>query len=314
MTGYGALVRHAGAGRLLAALVLAWGSYGPLTLGLFLSVRAATGSAAAAGLAEAANAAGFAVLAAPRGRLIDRRGGTPWLVVITALFAACLLGIVVCAWAGVHAWWPYLVISALVGLTSPPLVAAVRSAWTHVVPQDRLRPAYAVTGVIGDVAFVVGPVLAAVLFTVGRPLPLLACAVLVVAAGVVAAPGVPPAAARPDRAGVPAAMVPLLAASVALGMAMGTVDVATPTAVQAWGHSGWAGPLLGLFAAGSVVAGWWSRRRHWRAPYAPLPGGDQAGAVLALGALTTRWRMDWCCWWPAAATASPTWPFEASTT
>jgi predicted MFS family arabinose efflux permease len=57
----------------------------------------------------------------------------------------------------------------------------------------------------------------------------------------------------------------LLAVSVVLGGAQGVVIVAVPAAAAHWGRSSLAGPLLALFAAGSVSGALWYGARYWRA-------------------------------------------------
>jgi predicted MFS family arabinose efflux permease len=58
----------------------------------------------------------------------------------------------------------------------------------------------------------------------------------------------------------------LLAVSVALGAALGSVEVAVPVAATRWGIAVYSGFLLGAFALGSVGGGLWFGRRDWRRP------------------------------------------------
>jgi MFS family permease len=54
--------------------VLGWLGFGAFTLGVVLTVQAATGSPSTAGLAVAAELIGASALAPVRGRLVDRYG------------------------------------------------------------------------------------------------------------------------------------------------------------------------------------------------------------------------------------------------
>src|SRR5205823_6802448 len=95
--------------------------------------------------------------------------------------------------------------------------------------------------------------------------PLLVCAAaaLVAAAIVVGATAVSlPREEKP----VPFTMHSLLAVSVALGIALGLVEVAVPAAATRWGDATYSGILLGMFALGSVGGGLWFGHRHWRRP------------------------------------------------
>lgn len=113
--------------------------------------------------------------------------------------------------------------------------------------------------------------------------PLTGCAIAAVVAAVVAAHGAPPV----GRSGGPhadrspltsAALRVLLAVSVALGAALGLVQVAVLAAATRWGVTAYAGFLLGAFALGSVAGALWFGRRPWQRP----PEERYLLAVLAL--------------------------------
>jgi predicted MFS family arabinose efflux permease len=57
----------------------------------------------------------------------------------------------------------------------------------------------------------------------------------------------------------------LVAVETALGMALGLIEVAVPTAATRWGATAYSGLLLAMFALGSLLGGVWFGRRGWRA-------------------------------------------------
>ena len=96
----------------------------------------------------------------------------------------------------------------------------------------------------------------------------------------------------------------LLLVSVALGVALGLVEVAVPAAAVRWDVEGYTGLLLASFAIGSVVGGLWFGRREWHRPaqeryliavallaaaYAPLlvaTGPAMLGSLLFIAGLS----------------------------
>jgi len=131
-----------------------------------------------------------------------------------------------------------------------------------------VRRAYALTSVVGDIGLVAAPALCGLLFVVVSWLPLVLCAISALAAALVVAQNARPA---PDRARQPAVTAPLLiggfatviAVEIALGVALGLIEVAVPTVASTWGETSYSGFLLGAFAFGSVLGGLWFGRRTW---------------------------------------------------
>lgn len=162
-----------------------------------------------------------------------------------------------------------MVCSASAGMSAPPLVATTRGLWSSAVEQSLIRRAYALTSLIGDVGLVAAPALGGLLFVVAPWSPLVVCALgAMVGAAIVACAAAPPT--RRERSGATSsplrsnAMRTLLGVSVALGAALGLVEVAVPAAATRWGAASSSGLLLSAFALGSVAGGLWFGRRDWR--------------------------------------------------
>jgi MFS family permease len=280
---YRALLGRPYARPLIAALSAAWLSFGMVGLALFLTGYRATGSYGLAGVVVAAFSVGSGALAPFRGRLVDRRGVSPWLPLLASGYGASLVLFAALASVEPNAWLLGLC-AAAAGASAPPLVATLRGLWSSVLEQSLLRRAYALTSLIGDVGLVAAPALGGLLFVVSPWSPLIVCAVgaLVAAAIVTRAASAPThspeqIAARTSPLGS-SAMRALLVVSIALGAALGFVEVAVPAAATRWGAATFSGFLLGAFALGSVAGGLWFGRRNWRR----RPEERYLGAVFLL--------------------------------
>jgi MFS family permease len=116
---------------LVAASLTGRRSIGIFDLPLIVAVEQVSGSYAVAGAAVGAHAAGLAVSAPARGRLLDRRGTRSALPALVAAQTLSLAALPLLAWTG--AAWTLVAASALAGLTSPAFAAAVRLGWQRLL-------------------------------------------------------------------------------------------------------------------------------------------------------------------------------------
>jgi MFS family permease len=268
---YVALLGRPHARRLLGALAAAWLSFGMVGLAVFLAVHRATASFGIAGVAVGAFSIGSGALAPFRGRVLDRRGVHPWLPILATFYGLSLALLALFARLEPIGWL-LVFFAGVAGASAPPLVASVRALWSTVVEGPLLRRAYALTSLIGDVGLVAAPALAGLIFVVAPWSPLVVAGLAALLAALVVARGArtrqAPVATR-ARSRSPlgsAAMRMLLVVSVALGFALGLVEVAVPTAATRWGIASYSGFLLGAFALGSVAGGLWFGRQDWKRP------------------------------------------------
>jgi predicted MFS family arabinose efflux permease len=268
--GYRALYGDRRARRILIALGAAWLSFGMVGLAVFLSVQRATSSVSAGGLAVAGFSLGSGALAPLRGRLLDRRGTRPLLLLFAVGYAASL-GLLALAAALEGPAALLIACAGTAGASAPPLVASLRGQWARAFDRSLLRRAYALASLVGDVGLVAAPALGGLLFAMAPSSPLAVAAVAALASAAVAAPEDEPSSqsTEPRQTRSPLAsggFRRLLAVSVALGAALGLVEVAVPAAATRWHVAAFSGFLLGCFALGSVVGGLWFGRRDWRRP------------------------------------------------
>ena len=250
-----------------AAALLSWSIVARLPVGmaalaLVLLVRDAGGGYGEAGLVAAAYAIAVAIGAPYGGRQVDRRGAQPVLRRRMVLFPA-LFGLVA-VFGEIGAPTAVIAVAAAAaGLTMAPVSSVLRSIWPTVAGADGARTAYALDAALQELIFVGGPLLVAILATLG---PVAA----VVGAGVLAAIGtfafarIPPVRhAGPAEQRHSARLGALSAVGVRtiallclwLGLGFGSVEIAVPAFAEAEGNRALAGVALAGFSAGSLVGG-----------------------------------------------------------
>ena len=249
--------------RLLSSAVLGRMPTGMAGLALVLLVREAGGSYAVAGMVAGTYSAALAVTSPLLGRLVDRVGQTR---VLAGCAAASALGFGALAAAGGRV--PPVVLAglaALAGASIPPVGACMRALWSDLLGHDgRLQAAFAVESTVQELIFVVGPPLVALLAAAFSPAAALVGTAALLLLGVGSFAATPASRAwRPRRRRVAdwagALRSPgiraVLATIVLLAGAFGTVEVTLVAGAEQLGSRTLAGPLLALWALGSMVGG-----------------------------------------------------------
>jgi len=243
---------------LLAASTLALLPQATLSIAILVHAARLTGSVAAAGLVSGAYAAALGLAGPAIGRIADRRGQTGVLVVSTATATALLVTIALLpAGTGVAV---LAILAAGVGVATPPVAACMRAALPGALADaGDLRTAIALQATLAELAWITGP---PVTLGVAAAVSTRA-AILTAAAGILAGTAAfarqpasrswrPLSGERRRRGGAMRApgMRTLVAVLLAVGIVFGAVEVGIAT-----GQGGAAGPLLGLWGAGSLVGG-----------------------------------------------------------
>jgi predicted MFS family arabinose efflux permease len=234
----------------------------PLTI--LLLFRQRTGSFAAAGIAVAvfgiASVAGGPVTA----RLADRRGNR--VLVGAGAVSAASLALLAVAPSPAVSW----IAVAIAGMSTPPLISALRATITARLTAERDRAAaFSLDAIATELLFIAGPALVAAAVALGRTadalfvaggLVLAGSASVTLAAGRSARQPAPPA----RRGGRQAALLaPWLTIAAAQMAAIGFIEVAAVALVIQLGHPASAGTVLALWAAGSVAGGLIYGSRDW---------------------------------------------------
>ena len=281
-----AIASTPGARRLLTISILARLPLTMLSIGLLVHARYLTGSFAAAGVVTGVYAVALGVGGPLLGRLADRRGQTAVLLPSAAAATALLIAVAVLPVGASPAL--LIVLTAGIGLGTPPVGACVRTLLPAVLPDPGdVRAAYAVEASAVELTWVCGPPLAlalGALWSTGAALAVGGIVLMLATAAFAAQPASRAWRAtgeRGPRAGSlqAPAMQTLVIVLTAVGVLFGAVEVAVTAAAAQLGSTATAGPLLALWGAGSLVGGVIATR---------LGGGAHTptGLALVLGALT----------------------------
>lgn len=153
---YRDLGRNPGVFRVLIGQVLARLPFGMLSIIMLLHMSAAYGDYTSAGIVLAAQSVGQAISGPLTGRLMGRLGMRPVLMASSLLCSGLLVLI-----ALVHLPLPVVgAIALCIGLTTPPISPAVRTAYPKLVPGNQLAALFSLDAAAQEVIWVFGPVIA----------------------------------------------------------------------------------------------------------------------------------------------------------
>ncbi|HSD23692.1 MAG TPA: MFS transporter [Solirubrobacterales bacterium] len=259
-------------------------------LTLLLLVQGATGSFADAGLVNACYSLGAAAGLPTQGRIVDRVGQTRVIAIATAINALALIGLVVLAEDG--ASMPAMgAVAVFAGFAIPPLGTSIRTLWSELVSDHELRQsAFALDAVTVEVAFIVGPLLAALVIAIASP----AAGVLMnVALSILGSTLFAVSRASRNWRGQPhglglmgplrsGGVLTLMGVGLGLGVAVGAVELGMTAVAADDGVRELGGALLATQAAGSLIGGLVYGSRTWR-----TPGSRRLGLLSVALALTT---------------------------
>lgn len=264
-------------------------------LGIVLLVEAATGSYGLAGAVSAVYVVAGAAFAIIQGRLLDRLGQSRVLIPLVAVFTTMITLLVV----SVQAEWPIAssyVLAAVGGAALPAAGSCVRARWSHALrgrPAD-VQTAFALEAVVDESVFMLGPILVTVLATTISPVAGLATAVasglvgtvLLAAQRSTEPPVLPSHRTTGDRTRLPwRTLVPLVVVMFALGTLFGGAEVATVAFAEEQGTQAYAGPLLAVWALGSLLAGVVTGGLHLRSSSAARVRIGALGMCLTMAPL-----------------------------
>jgi MFS family permease len=294
---YAELLRLPGALPPVLCVLVGRLSFGMTGLAVLLLVEERTGSYARAGAAAAVYAITLAIASPLRSRTIDHEGQTRVLRLTGSMHPLAITAFLVALLSG--APQPaYLTALVVAGIFVPPLGSVMRTLWGDITPDEVMRArAYAMEGVLIELAFVLGPLIVGVVVALAGP------ALAVALAGSAAAAGglglsFTGASRRwqPDHEAQthrflgplvsPAVRVVLLA-FLCTGASFGAVEVAVPAMSEDAGHrAATGGLLLSVWALGSAAGGLVYGSRDWALAadrlYVRLLGILSVGAVLPL--------------------------------
>jgi MFS family permease len=290
VSSYRSLLQIQDVRRLLASSLLARMPLGICPLALLLLVNERSGSFLAAGLAVGAFTLSGAALAPLQGTLIDRLGQLRVLAPCAAVQGTLLLALVMLV--GTSPIWLILAVSALAGALTPPVSACVRVLWP-VVASDKstVEAAYALDAITQELIWVSGPLLVAVVVAIFSPGAAVVMGTVLTVLGTALFLASPLSrdwrGERLDRTqhtGIlrSRGLRALLCSTALMGTMIGALEVGLPALATHLGSHGYAGVLLAMWSAGSILGGLLYGAHVWR-----LALGERYAALLALLAVLT---------------------------
>jgi len=269
-----------GAAAFCGAGALARLPQGMIGLGSVLMLSGLGRSYTLAGLVAGAIAMSQSVVAPQISRLADHRGQARVLVPQLAVHVAALGALVAATEASGPG--PLLVALAVAaGGSLPQIGAFARARWTALLPDaPSLRTALAVESLIDEAVFIVGPVVVTLLATTVAPaagllaaigLAVVGCLLFVAQRRTEPRPHLAPGPGDEARAGGVAAvrhrgLTVIVAVFLGIGAVFGLIEVSVVALARDHGQAGAAGPMLGLWASGSLLAGIAYGAIAWTAP------------------------------------------------
>lgn len=254
--------------RQIAAAIVGRMPVGMGALALFLFVRGSGGSYAIAGLAVSAATIGTSFGSPVLGRLIDRQGQTRVLVFSMLSQVTALLVLAILAPSGGFLLFGLCIVY---GFSNPPLAASMRSTWsTLFTDRSQLSRAFSLDSTAQELIWILGPLLSATIAAAIDPrAPLVVMAGFSVIGVTWFATSQQSRTWRSAHVGERHLLGPLTARPVrrvltsilGLAFAWGALELAIAAYADSTHHS--AGPLLAVWAGGSVIGGLLFATRRW---------------------------------------------------
>lgn len=230
--------------------------------GIVLLISARTDSYALAGTVSAAYVLAAAVGAPTQGRLADRFGQAIVLRCVGIVYAAGIALLLVAIELG----WPTLAIhlaAMLAGLGSAQAGSMVRARWSHTITdRSQLNSAFSVEAILDEIVFMVGPVAVTFLaLNVDEISGLVAAAAAALVGTFLLAAqrrSEPPRSQQTRASREPLGwglLGPVMFASSGLGVLFGSTEVIVVAFSTELGQRSAAGPILAVWAGGSLLAG-----------------------------------------------------------
>jgi MFS family permease len=275
----------------------------PVVLTLYSATEVRNGDFGAAGLVVALWMAGMAVGSPLQGRLMDRRGLRPIFIAATLVhlaFWGCLVVVP----------FPVLAVTAFVaGMFVVSGGTITRLAVSALVPEDCSHTAFALSSMLTAFSVLVAPALAVVVATQvsGTAAVLAVGAGFVLSCALLAGRRLPAEHSAAVGGGVRSVLNTKLALVFACATAVGVMtsgsDVALLATLKSVGQTAWAGAVMAVCAACSLLGGlaYGSLKRGW----APAPVVVIIGLVMLPVGLWADWRWLIFAFIPVALLVSP---------
>ncbi|MBB5775220.1 MFS transporter [Nonomuraea jabiensis] len=267
-------------------------------IGTVLVVQGASGSLTLAGVTAAAFAMGAGMGRPVQGRLMDRRGSRPVLLVTALVHVSALVALV--AAAGDRLWWAVVALAWVAGAGLPPVSVSMRIEWGRRVPDEGRTAAYSLVYLVQELAMLVGPLAFGVVIALTTTSLGLALVAVAAGAGTLGFTRALRAEARGSERGrgrvfADRRMPVLLAVVLLLGGTLGALQVGVPALAAARHVPAATGVLVAALSVGGIMGAAAYGARSWqsRAGVRLVALMLALGAVLAPLALVESWPVFW---------------------
>ncbi|TCO64352.1 putative MFS family arabinose efflux permease [Actinocrispum wychmicini] len=229
-----------------------------MTLTLHVAITLGRGYGAA-GLVGAAGTVGIALGAPVMGRIVDRYGLRPMLVLTTIGEAAFWF-------TGPFMAYPVLLVTSFVaGVVTIPAMSIGRQAIAALVPEDQRRTAYSLDSVMVELCFMIGPVVGVALATqVSTKVAMIAIAGSVILVGVALYVVNPAVRGTDEKTGEPRPprrewltrkMIGVLVFGLGAIFVIAGTEVAVVAVLRAQGDVEWSGAVVVILCVASLIGG-----------------------------------------------------------
>jgi predicted MFS family arabinose efflux permease len=265
----------------------------------------------AAGLVGAAFTVGSSLGAPVLGRVTDRKGLRPVLVLTTVAE--------VTFWTTAQAmpYWALLMAALVGGFLTLPAFAVARQSIAALAPESHRLPAFALDSITTELSFMAGPALGVLVSTTaGARVAMLAVGAGILLSGIglyLLNPPIRGKDEKPISAGerVPRStwlkprLVAILAITSAATIVLSGTDVAVVAVLQSSGEVEWTGAVLGMWAAYSLLGGFaYGTVKRGLPPLALL--APMALLTIPVGLASGHWWLLALLLLPAGALCAPT--------
>lgn len=302
---YESLLREPHIAGTVAASIVGRLPIGMAVISILLFVQQADGSYSRAGIASGLYVVGVAVLAPSIGRLIDRFGPRPLLVLGACIYPFALGALVVAVETGASTLWLGAAAFAA-GATLPPVSTCVRALLRRLLTDTtHLQAAYSLDSVLMESVFIVGPALVSVFAALGWTIGAVLCAaalgslgsLLFMRAAAVRDWGAATHRPAPMLGGALAApgLLPILGATLLFSVGFGLFEVSVTAVASRAGSPAMAGLILAAASVGSAAGAFLYGSRSWPLGIAGQYKIAMIAMAVGLAALAPIEHLGWFC-------------------
>ena len=302
---YQSLLREPHVAGTIAASVVGRLPIGMAVISILLFIQQVDKSYSRAGIASGLYVVGVAILAPYVGRLIDRFGPRPMLILGACAYPLALCALIAAVRSGASTFW--LGVAAFVaGATLPPVSTCVRALLRRLLSDTaHLQAAYSLDSVLMESVFIVGPALVSLFAAFGWTIGAVVCAAALGSVGSILfmrAPavhnwGANRAAHAPTLAGTLSTpgLLPILGGTLLFSIGFGLFEVSVTAVAERAGSPAMAGVILAIASVGSAIGAFLYGSRSWPLSIAGQYKVAMCAMAVGLVALAPLEHLGWFC-------------------